>query len=515
MRLLALSLAHFTRMFRGDFTTTPGRALAVLIVATLAFRVVWAGVLESSNDEAYHYLYTTHPALSYFDHPPMTMWVAKAGILLSGGWVHPVSLRLGFCLMFAGSTWVMFQWTARWYGPWAGFYAALLLNLSGYHAATGGCALPDVPFLFFALLTMWALGEAVVAGPGRVRPWVWVGLAFAGALLSKYHAVFLPAGAVLYILVTPGARRLLWSPGPYLAVAIGFAGFTPVIAWNAAHGWASFVFQGGRAVARGFHPDGLLASIGGPIVYLLPWIWALLVWPLVTCLRRFRSVEGMDRLAVCLAVVPLAFFLVVSCYRWVFLHWPLVGYIPLYPLAGAAWARWADADARWSRRWLGWMVAAILALAVVGTAQERFGVFHFPGGKDPLTDLSGWESVAAELDARGLTAEPHTFLFTSNWYESGQLAFNLRERVPVLCYNVGDARGFAFWSEPDEWVGRNGLLVTTSNSTLELEMMGYFFRRVEPVAEFPMTRGGTPFRTVRVYRCAEQTQPFPFTYPKR
>jgi hypothetical protein len=46
-------------------------------------------------------------------------------------------------------------------------------------------------------------------------------------------------------------------------------------------------------------------------------------------------------------------------------------------------------------------------------------------------------------------------------------------------------------------------------------MMSYFFRSVELVAEFPMTRGGTPFRTVRVYRCADQFQPFPFTYEKR
>jgi 4-amino-4-deoxy-L-arabinose transferase-like glycosyltransferase len=258
----------------------------------------------------------------------------------------------------------------------------------------------------------------------------------------------------------------------------------------------------------------LLSSVLGPAAYLLPWIWGLLVWALLVRLRRFRSVEGMDRLAVCLAVVPLTFFAVVSCFRWVLPHWPLIGFTPLYPLLGAAWAGWAAADPRWSRRRLGWMLAAILIFATFIVVQGRFGVFRFPG-KDPLNDMSGWESVAAELDARGLTAAPRTFVFTSSWHDSGQLAFSLRDRVPVLCYNAGGARGFAFWSKPDEWLGWDGLLVTTSDKPDDLRLVAAFFRRTELVAEFPMTRGGNPFRTVRVYRCVEQVHPFPFTYEKK
>ncbi len=492
---------------------SPGLALAVVIGLSVLFHLAWGATLEASNDEAYHYLYTTHPDLSYFDHPPMTALVAKAGILLCGGWVHPLSLRLGFVLMFAGSSWVLARWTSRWFGAWAGVYAAILLNVSGYHAAAGGFALPDVPYLFFALLTMWALGEALVAKPGELRPWLWVGLAFGAAFLSKYHAVFLPAAAGLYILVTPGTRRLLLSPGPYLAVAIGFAMFAPVIVWNASHGWASFRFQGGRAVGNGFRPEGLLASILGPVAYLLPWVWYFLAAALVSRLRRFRSVEGIDRLAVCLSVVPLAFFITVSCFRWTLLHWPLVGFISLYPLAGAKFAEWATASPRWARRCVAFMVAAVLTCAMVGLVQSRFGVIDFPG-KDPFADISGWESVADELTARGIVGKPHTFLFTSKWYESGQLAFAIRDRNPVLCYHPSDARGFAFWSKPEQWLGWDGYLVTTETEPWEVRMVEPYFLKVRKVAEFPMTRGGEPFRTVTVWKCIMQTSPFRFTYPE-
>lgn len=492
---------------------TPGRAVILLIVCTLAFRLIWGAVLESSNDESYHYLYTTHPALSYFDHPPMLMWVARAGILLCGGWVHPISLRLGFVLLFAVTTWVMYRWVGRWYSAWAGFYAALLLNLSAYYLAAGGFALPDGPFLLFALLTSWALCEAIVAKPRQILPWVWVGLGFGGALLSKYHAVLLPAGVVLYALITPGARWLLRSPGPYLAVAIGFAAFTPVLIWNAENDWASFVFQAGRATGGHFRITGLLQATFGSAAYLFPWIWGLLLWILAKQLRRFGSVHDVDRLLVCLAIVPIGFFSVVSCYQRVLPHWPLFGFALLYPLAGATWARWAAGNPNWSRWRIGAMTAIALATALFVVAQGRFGVIHF-SRNDPLNDLSGWESVGAELASRGLTDEPHTFLFAMNWHQSGQLAFVLRERVPVLCYNDIDARGFAFWSQPEEWIGWNGLLVTTSNNPHDLELFARFFSRIEPVAEFPMTRGDKPFRTVWVYRCIDQVHPFPFTYKK-
>src|ERR1700677_996924 len=112
---------------------TARRALWVLIFISLGLRLVWAAVLPAGNDEAYHYLFTVNPDWSYFDHPPMTMLVEQTGLALGGGMVSALSLRLGFILMFAGSTWVLFRWTARWYGEQAGFFSALALNLTAYY----------------------------------------------------------------------------------------------------------------------------------------------------------------------------------------------------------------------------------------------------------------------------------------------------------------------------------------------------------------------------------------------
>jgi hypothetical protein len=63
-------------------------------------------------------------------------------------------------------------------------------------------------------------------------------------------------------------------------------------------------------------------------------------------------------------------------------------------------------------------------------------------------------------------------------------------------------------------VGWNAVYVTTTDNPDEPRIMGIVFRSVEPVASFPMTRGGKPFRTVWVYRCRDQYRGFPFTYQR-
>jgi len=535
-------------------TAAVTRAAVQLIAVATLVRLGWAAALPASTDEAYHWQYTLHPALSYFDHPPMTMLVAKAGIALCGGWVHPFSLRLGFVLLCAGTSWFLFKWTAHCFGDRAGVWAVLGFSLSHYLTAFGGpFALPDSPLFFFAMLTWWQAtvilspswfvppspcgggvrGEGVSSNlippsPARgegnnpdLLRWLLVGLGFGGAMLSKYHGILLPAGVVAYAVVTPGARRLLWSPGPYLAVLVGLAMFTPVLYWNATHDWASFKFQGGRMGGGGspLTHGGPLVWLVGPLVFLLPWFWFWLTLELGRRVAWFGRVAGVERPLVCLSAVPLTFFLANSVLTGrVLPHWPLLGFLPLFPLAGA---RWASLRLRFPRT-VGWMAAswvvAELAILAAILVQVKTGVVPVPGGFiDETRAFSGWESVAERLTERGIPSEPGAFLVTNSWDDSAQLAFALRGRVPVACFHSFDARGFAFWSKPDDYLGRTGymVLVDQPDEADILRQFSYFFTSMTKCNEFPMTRGGVPFRTVRVYRCETQVLPYPFDYTIR
>ncbi len=361
--------------------------------------------------------------------------------------------------------------------------------------AAGTFALPDGPLLFFWLLTLDRLVVALTTDPEarRLGPWVGVGLAWGCGLLSKYHAVFLPAGTLLYLVLEPRARVWLRRPGPYLAVLIGLIVFAPVLMWNATHGWVSFVFQGGRAVGTsGFRADTLAAAMLGQAAYLFPWIWSPLVWVGVREGRRlFGDLEPPARFLVCQALVPLSVFTLVACTRSVLPHWTLVGFLSLFPLLGRRACGGPNSGRAFRGGWCCSARGALLLATGIGLAADPLGLVQkgCPGrlgllrvARDPTLDTYGWDQVARELKRRGLLERPGSFVFTSAWYHSGQIAFAIRDSsTPVLCYNSWDARNFAFWSHASDWVGSDGILVTFNQHPAEPGCYNRWFGRIEPL----------------------------------
>lgn len=511
---------------------SPRAALLALIVATALVRLIPAFGLGLGNDEAYHFLYAAHPALSYYDHPPMTAWVETVGLLLPGAAKSTVGLRIGFILLFAGSTWVLGRLTARYYGGWAGFLAAFALNISGYYGlAALTLALPDGPLLFFWLWTIDRLSVALEGPPSaRLLPWIWVGLAWGGAMLSKYHACLLPMGAVLFVLLHRRMWRWVFQPGPYLALLLGLAFFSPVLLWNADHHWASFLFQGGRAVGSWtLRPDCLAAALLGQVAYLFPWIWLPLVIILVGGIRGWLTSGNQlvpQRLLLCLAVVPSGLFTAVACFRPVLPHWGLIGLASLFPILGNRWwGLYAKNPGRTRRLLAG---GAVWSCGVLAVALWHFHTGWFQRGDDgrlgvvdirtdPTIDLYGWDQVAVRIRQLGLLYDPQTFVFTRYWYQSAQIAYALGGKRPVLCYNADDPRGFAFWSRPEDWVGRDGILVTVNEpDNLDTRTHGeapYYarwFHQVEHITDFWVERGGKPVRHIGLYRCVNQRLAYPF-----
>jgi 4-amino-4-deoxy-L-arabinose transferase-like glycosyltransferase len=511
---------------------SPRRALLVLIVSSALVRLITAVSLGPGNDEAYHFLYAANPALSYYDHPPMTAWVEKAGLSVPGAATTKLGLRIGFIALFAGSTWMLARLTARYYGGWSGFLAAFALNISGYYGlAASTLALPDGPLLFFWLWTIECLCVALEGPPGsRLRPWVWVGLAWGGAMLSKYHASFLPLGAALFVLLHRPMWRWVLKPGPYLALLLGLGLFSPVLVWNVGHHWASFLFQGGRAVGSlALRPDLLAVALLAQVAYLFPWIWLPLVIILLRGIRGWSQNDNRlvpERLLLCLAVVPSSLFTAVACFRPVLPHWGLIGLASLFPILGNRWWGLFAINPVRTRRLLA--AGAVWTVGVLAVALFEYHTGRFQRGEhdrlgvldirtDPTVDLYGWDQVADRMKELGLLDDPQTFVFTRYWYQSAQIAYALGGMRPVLCYNADDPRGFAFWSRPEDWVGRDGVLVTVNEpDNLDTRTHGeapYYarwFHQVEHVCDFWVERGGKPVRRIGLYRCVNQRLAYPF-----
>ncbi len=254
-------------------------------------------------------------------------------------------------------------------------------------------------------------------------------------------------------------------------------------------------------------------------MYLFPWIWLPLVLILVREWRRWARIESAEvRLWLCVAAVPLAVFTLVACFRSVLPHWGLIGLVSMLPILGCDADALLVQDRRWRRRWAA-AVGFCLLFAILTVVESRTGWLQGGGaspvkllgaGMDPTEEFHGWDQIASQVQRLDAMETPGTFLFTSSWYHSGHIDHALRGRAPVLCYNSDDARGFAYWSRPEDWVGRDAILISIGDKPREPGFFQPWFQRIEPLTVFEVERGGIPIRKVRLFHCVNQITPFPF-----
>ncbi len=486
--------------------------LALIVLATLV-RVGFAWSLGLGVDESYMVAAGRTLGLGYFDHPPAAWWMQWAAAHLFGT-EAPLAVRAPFILAFALSTWLMFRLGAAVAGQRAGLWAALALTLSPvFGVTTGTWVLPDGPLDCALLGAALCLVHALPARDGRASAW-WAGAGVCAglALFSKYTAVLTIGGAILYLLATPMHRRWLLRPQPWVAGLLALAVFSPVIAWNAAHHWASFAFQGDRAAGLRFRPLQPFVVLGGESLFVLPWIW------LAMALAASAHVPGIPnknpscpgaghggqewrpRLLCALAAPPIVAFSLIALWSGgrVLYHWAAPGYLMLFPLLGA-WL--ADRPRLAWRGAVATSAFVLIALAVVCT-QVRLDWMRPAlariGARDPDIEAIDWTSVRQDLAARGLLA-PGTVVGVPDWRDAGKIAYALGPALTVTVLNK-DARQFGFVAPAASFVGRDLLLLAPEHTARAAARLGPLFAGIEPLAPAPIRDAGRTLAVVAVFR---------------
>src|ERR1043165_1290356 len=426
---------------------TAESATVWLIGLTAILRVAAAAGVGLGVGESYYFSSALHPSLGYFDQPPLANLLGTLMLRLTGQ-VSGLVLRAPFIALFTGTTWLMFLIGRKLFGAWAGFWAALLLNLAPVFSVSVGIFFqPEGPLMFFWLATVWCLIRLLVLEPAVEHPLRWwsaAGAMLGLAMLSKYAASFLALGTLLFLLMDPARRRWLTHPGPYLAAAIAAVIFSPVLVWNARHGWISFLWQGNRGVAyHGIHLDWLVHNISGQAMELLPWIWLPLVIELFGLGRGEPSQAGARLLIACLAAPPIALFTAVAAYSNVgnHYHWGTPGYLMLLLPLGARVDRWVRSGRVLPRGLVGAAAALSLAFmvavtthAVTGWARNGFGWLSrwLAGGNDFTIDVLDYTALQDRFRELGLLDRRDLLVFSDKWYLAGKVDIGLKGALPVL-----------------------------------------------------------------------------------
>lgn len=476
--------------------------MTVFVLFSL-LRLALVPAFDLMPQSAYYFTaYAEHPSLSYYDHPPMIGWLLWLAARLLGE--STVAVHLAVFAVTLATQIAFYRLAGAFLGRDGGSRALALFASSGVVVLVSLVAVPDVPLLLFWTLALLALRRALFDPAGepveRPGPWLAAGAAMGLAFLSKYTAVFLPGGLLLFLLLSPGHRRLLGTRWPWAAVALAQLVSLPVYVWNARHGFASFVYQSaGRAGDSQLDPDDVLGFLGIQLLVLLPVPFAVFL---------ARSARGSVRAArpsrlepetlflLCFAVPVFATCLLLSAVTWVKVNWALPAYVTGMILVAAAVGR----------RAVRWHLATAVALHAVLAVQ----LVAYPVPVTSDDTWFGWRELARRVEERA-ERQPDAFVFAVDHYKTtAELRFY--GDLPVYAMNVigWNALHYDFVGEDlNQLVGRDALMIRSEDDLAPsteteryVERARRYFDEVREAEPIRIEHRGRLVRLFRVFHCS-------------
>lgn len=390
-------------------------------------RAIMAGLLPLTADEAYYWLWSKHLGLGYLDHPPAIAFLIRAGTLVFGDTAFGV--RASAILLSGLATFFIFE-SARILlkSEARAIAAALLFNLTLMANIELLAATPDMPSTVTAAGFLFCLVRLQESGPqdsGQGRWWLWAGVAAGLSLLSKYSALFLIAGAFLWLLLSPRMRPWLKTFWPWAGAALALLFFLPNLYWQTTHHWATFAFQFSRVAGHQITARFIFEFLGAQLGLASPLLFVLGVMGLAQVKR------DSDLFLPAMLIGPaVIYFFIHALHDRVQGNWPAFLYPAFVILAVSAFS-----DTGW-RKWCAKLAAPVAALFLVLVyGQALTGIIPL-GKRDPLARLlgSGFRPVAGSVASAARGTGAAAILTTDyestawlRWYEPGLKVVQLGE----------------------------------------------------------------------------------------
>ena len=467
-----------------------------------AVRLLLAALLPLSPQEAYYWVYSRHPALSYFDHPPLVAWTIGFCTFLLGD--HSWAIRLGALLYATGTAWLAYGLGRDAFNSRVGFQSALLVSLLPTYAINALIMTPDAALVFFWTLTLYLSFSAIRKNrPAWLLP---AGLALGLALDSKYTAVLLPLSLGLF-LILPAEQRRWWKRWQlYGGLTAALLVFSPVLVWNSRHDWASLAFQStdrAKEMIR-FNWGDFGAFWATQIGVLTPLVFVGLAAALGVGIKKIGQKRyWTETFLVCAALPLIGLFTLVATREWVKMNWLIPAYLPLIILMAACFG--PAGQVRFFRRTGTWAWAMVVFFFLLLHLWWFFPQIKVSGSMDTLT---GWQNLAGQLriEQARMPRPAETFVLAWGHKTAAELEFHFKGPPAVAAQTALNQKALAYdyWFDPAPLVGRDALLVWSPFENYPFEhtdLLLQFFERVEKAESFTVYRGPYPLRDFRIYRC--------------
>lgn len=399
----------------------------VLIGIVFIFKLLLAFGLELGNDEAYYWLYSQYWQWNYFDHPPMVaVWIRLFTLNLSLEGFEGF-LRLGSLAGSALASWFLFKAVALLHSEKAGWFAAVLYNISFYSGITAGLyILPDSPQMVFWTLALFLIAR-IAKDENRWTNWLFFGVVAGLCILSKIHGAFLWIGLGGFALFQKNGW--LKKPQPYIAFLITIVIISPIFFWNVEYDFATFRFHSNRVNVDELilHWNYFLKEAGSQIGFNNPVNFFLAASALTAWFRKPTQYHSAFAIYNFIAIPLAVLLLFISVFRNVTLpHWSGPAYVSLMPLA-AVWLAGHSKNSfpeilQWGLGifivvYLGFSLAVKLYPGTYGSKNKQDY-----GRGDITLDMYGWRKAFAQFDSLykddvGKNKMPlNAAMVTSHWW---------------------------------------------------------------------------------------------------
>lgn len=430
-------------------------------------------------DEAYYWLWSQRLDLSYYDHPPMVAYLIRL-FSFGGDNLFLIRLTTVFCLGIA--VWFIYRLARAIFDPQIAALALVVCMLVPATNAGYSLVTPDSPLIMFWAMALYYSYRAIVKE--RLADYLLAGVSIGGLLLSKYTAVLFLGFLLLFLLVRRPVQ--LTKKGPWLAILVAVAIFSPVIYWNATHHWISFAFQYHHGTSTHFaiHWGHFFEFFGGLFVLFSPVFFGALLWGF-SRIQDYWSDDGKLYLALG-TLFPLCFFLYKGLFKKMELNWVAVALVP-----GVIYLAWFLYSRNLHRTF---RIGTGLSLLLLGVMFFP-GLFFLPPKLNPHSRFFGYQKAAAEV-AR--LKRPGDTLFADHLTTASTLNYYTVGHPWVSIPTSTRPSEFTFWDQGRDFSSLSGTYLARRPSK---DVLSKVFPRVSLAEHFVARASGVKPRDFYIYYC--------------
>lgn len=473
----------------------PLRRMLLLLMLLRLAAVLVMGIMPQ---DAYYYFYAENPALSYFDHPPMVAWMLWLFTSVLGSSIIAIHITDFVVTIFTAL--VVYALAVRVLSHQKAARVVVLFVSTILASVVSIVTTPDVPLLLFWSLSLFFAHRAVTED--RLTDWLLTGLMMGAAFLSKYTAVFLPAGLFLFLLLQKEQRSRILNYRFALVCILFAVVASPVVIWNIQNDFISFRFQGGsRFNHMSLQLQNFFGTLGHQLFILVPVLFTALVviaWKfLIKTIKRIRSVAANQLFLLCFFAPMLIFFFSLSFIIWIKINWMMPAYLSGIILAATFI----------TVKWIRVQLVVSLVLHLLGF----IFLATYPVAVKSDDTWWGWNQLNDNVQLL-LKERPGYFVVAEDDYKtSAVLRYVSKQKVyaanviglPALQFMIVDK------DAPQQLKGKNALFLDSNpqlnDKPTSEETLALLYRHFETVTPLPpillKNKRGVLMRKFWVYEC--------------